>query len=419
MFENIKILQLERLQATLNRVFKEVPFYHRLFESISFSPEDFSALEDIKKIPFTTKEHLRENYPYNFFAVPLREVVRIAATAGTTGIPIVVGYTKKDLQSLSEIAANALKYFEISKEDVIQITFHSGIFASAFGLQSGAEKIGASVIPVNFEDPSKQLRILQDYRTTVLVCTPSYALWLAEIFPRTEINVNSLFLKKIILCGSPFTEAQRKTIEQVFKVKVYNLYSNVEVFGPGIAYECPYGRLHFQEEYFLVEVINLETLEDAKVGEKGELVITTLNKEAFPLIRFRTGDVVILEDRKCPCGSSYFSTSSILGRKDEVIIVRGLKFTPDQIEKLLGEVLGDKPLYQIHLEKKAGLEEITILISLSERFFTDSYLEQKQWKKQIEEKLFLELSIPIEVKFVEKASLEKKNGEIPKIIDKR
>ncbi|MFN4197090.1 MAG: phenylacetate--CoA ligase family protein [Caldimicrobium sp.] len=419
MLENIKLLQLERLQATLNRVFKEVPFYHRLFESISFDPENFSALEDIKKIPFTTKEHLRENYPYNFFAVPLREVVRIHATAGTTGIPIVVGYTKRDLQTLSEIAANALRYCEISKEDVIQITFHSGIFSSAFGLQSGAEKIGASVIPVYFEDPFKQLRILQDYRTTVLVCTPSYALWLAEVLPQTGINVNSLLLKKIVLCGAPFTEMQRKTIEQVFKVKVYNLYSNVEVFGPGIAYECPYGRLHFQEEYFLVEVINFETLEEAKVGEKGELVITTLNKEAFPLIRFRTGDVVILEDRNCPCGNVYFSTSSILGRKDEVIIVRGLKFSPEEIENILVKVLGEKPLYQILIEKKAGLEEITILISLSEKFFTDSYLEQKQLKEQMEEKLFLELSIPFEVKFVEKSSLEKKNGEVPKIIDKR
>ncbi|MFN3505245.1 MAG: phenylacetate--CoA ligase family protein [Caldimicrobium sp.] len=419
MIENIKLLQLERLQATLNRVFKEVPFYHRLFESISFNPEDLSALEDIKKIPFTTKEHLRENYPYNFFAVPLREVVRIHATAGTTGIPIVVGYTKRDLQSLSEIATNALKYCEISKEDVIQIAFHPGFFSSAFGLQSGAEKIGASVIPINFEDPYKQLRILQDYRTTVLVCTPSYALWLTEILPQTGINVNSLFLKKIILSGAPFSEEQRKTIEEVFKVKVYNLYSNVEVFGPGIAYECPSGRLHFQEEYFLVEVINFETLEETKVGEKGELVITTLNKEAFPLVRFRTGDVVILEDRNCPCGNIYFSTSPILGRKDEVVIVRGLKFSPEQIERLLIEALGEIPLYQIHIEKKAGLEEITLLISLSEKFFTDSYLEQNQWKKQIEEKLFLELSVPFEIKFVEKGSLEKKNGDIPKIIDKR
>ncbi|MFN3920829.1 MAG: phenylacetate--CoA ligase family protein [Caldimicrobium sp.] len=419
MLEEIKLLQLERLQATLNRVYKEVPFYRRLFERISFNPEEVSDLEDLKKIPFTTKEHLRENYPYNFFAVPLREVVRIQATAGTTGIPIVVGYTKRDLQILSEVSAKALQQWNLSKDDVVQITFHPGLFSSAFGLQSGAEKLGASVIPVNFEDPYKQLKILQDYRTTVLICTPSYASWLTEILPHSGINPNTLMLKKIILCGEPFTEEQRKRIEEAFKVKVYNLYSNMEIFGPGIAYECDNKRLHFQEEYFLVEVINPHTSEPVQAGEKGELVITTLVKEAFPLIRFRTGDLVMLEGITCSCGNPYLCTSPILGRRDEVIIVRGLKISCDQIEKILLDILGEKPLYQILLGKKKGLEEVLLLLVLSERFFTDSYLEQEQLKRKIEEKLLLELSLPFEIKFVEKGSLQRKNGEIIKIIDKR
>ncbi len=419
MLEEIRLIQLERLQATLNRVFKEVPFYRRLFEKIGFDPEEVSDLEDLKKVPFTTKEHLRENYPYNFFAVPLREVVRIQATSGTTGVPIVVGYTKRDIQMLAEIASKALQRCEITKDDVVQITFHPGLFASAFGLQSGAEKLGASVIPVNFEDPSKQLKILEDYRTTTLITTPSYALWLAEVLPNTGINPNSLMLRKIILCGEPFTEEQRNKLENTFKVKVYNLYSNMEIFGPGIAYECPNKRFHYQEEYFLVEVINPETFQSVGPDEVGELVITTLTKEAFPLIRFRTGDLVKFERAKCPCGNPLFSTSPILGRRDEVIIIRGLKISPEQIENLLTNLLGEKPLFQIVIDKKEGLEEITLNLVLSEKYFTDSYFEQEKLKKSIEDRLFLELSLPFEIRFVEKGSLQRKNGEILKLIDKR
>lgn len=313
MHEEIKYLQLERLQATLNRVFKEVPFYRRLFESIALETEDISSLEDIKKIPFTTKENLRENYPYNFFAVPLREVVRIQATSGTTGFPIVVAFTKRDLQTLSEISAKALQAIGLKREDVVQITFLPKLFSAAFGLQSGAERIGASVIPVNLEDPLQQLQILQDYRTTTLICTPSYAIRLAEALPYSGLNPNALWLKRVVFCGEAFTEEIRSFIKDAFKAEVNNLYSNTEIFGPGIAYECNYKKLHFQEEHFLVEIINPKTLESVKAGEKGELVITTLTKEAFPLIRFRTGDLVFLEETPCPCGDLNFCASPILG----------------------------------------------------------------------------------------------------------
>ncbi len=420
MQEDLKILQLERLQAVLNRVYKEVPFYRHLFDRSNFNPEELSDLEDLKKAPFTTKEDLRLNYPYNMFAVPLREVVRILATSGTTGDPIVVGYTRNDLATLAEINAFALKNLGISKEDVLQITFHPGLFSSAFGIQSGAEKIGASVIPVHFEDPRKQLKILQDYRSTALICTPSYALWLSEVLPQTAINPHSLMLKRVILCGEPFTEAQRNQIEETFKVSVYNLYSITEVFGPGIAYECPGKRgLHFQENHFLIEVISPETLEPVSPGEVGELVITTLTKEAFPLIRYRTGDLLSLRVETCPCEGPFIYTSPVLGRRDDLIIVRGIKFHPAQVEKVLSELLGDLAPYQIHLHRTEGVEDAFLYLALGERHFSDSFLAQEELRKRLEEKLFLEINLPVKVKFVDLSSLEKREGRHPKIIDKR
>lgn len=420
MSEDIKILQMERLQAVLNRVYKEVPFYRHLFDNYNFNPEDFSDLTDLKKVPFTTKEDLRQNYPYNMFAVPLREVVRILATSGTTGDPIVVGFTRNDLATLTEISALALKNMGISKEDVLQITFHPGIFPSAFGIQNGAEKIGASVIPVHFEDPRKQLKILQDYRSTALICTPSYALWLSEILPQTAINPHSLMLKKIILCGEPFTEVQRNRLEEVFKVDVYNLYSITEVFGPGLAYECKEKKgLHFQEKHFLIEVINPDTLEPVLPGEVGELVITTLTKEAFPLIRYRTGDLLSIQVEACPCESPYIFTSPILGRRDDLIIVRGVKFHPAQVDKIMSELLGDLPPYQIYLQRIEGLEEVLIYLALGENLFSDSFLAQEELRKRLEEKLFLEINLPIKVKFSSLSSFEKWEGKYLKVIDKR
>lgn len=419
--ENLKLLQLEKLQATLNRVYKEVPFYRHLFDSVSFNPEDFSDLEDLKKIPFTTREDLSKNYPYNMFAVPLREVVRILATSGTTGNPLVVGYTRNDLSILTDLSATALRNMEVTKDDVVQITFHPGLFSSAFGIQSGAEIIGASVIPVHFEDPYKQLKILQDYRTTVLVCTPSYAIWLCETLPQAKINPNSLFLKKIILCGEPFTETQRSIISDTFKVEVYNLYSIMEVFGPGIAFECKEKKgLHFMENHFLVEVIDPESLLPVKPGETGELVITTLTKEAFPLIRYRTGDLVIYKYENCPCGFPYpILTSSILGRRDDVVIIRGLKFYPSQIDEILASWAGEPLKFQIVLEKKEGLDEVFLFLVPSEKFFSDSFIEQEKIKKQLEERLYLHLNVPVKIKFVEEGSLEKRNNKLLQIVDKR
>ncbi|MCS7199999.1 MAG: AMP-binding protein [Caldimicrobium sp.] len=420
MYQDIKFLQLERLQAVLNRVYKEVPFYRALFDREGLNPEDFGDLSDLNRYPFTAREDLLKNYPYHMFAVPLREVLRIQATSGTTGDPIVVGYTKNDLATLTELNARALREMGISKEDVVQITFHTGLFAIAFGIQSGAEKLGASVIPINFEDPRKQLKILQDYRTTTLVCTPSYALWLAEVLPQTNINPNSLLLKRIILCGETFNERQRIYLENTFKVKVHNLYAVTEIFGSAVAYECLHkSGLHFQEEHFYVEILNPETLLPVKVGEVGEVVITTLTKEALPLIRYRTGDLVLLKGEPCPCGKSTLLTSEILGRIDEIITVRGIKFHPSQLEALLERITGEKLDYQLVLFRSEGVEKISLLIALGEKLFSDSFAEQVKIREKLEEHLHLEFNLPISVKFVERSSFEKREGKILRVVDKR
>ncbi|MCS7150481.1 MAG: phenylacetate--CoA ligase [Caldimicrobium sp.] len=420
MSKDLKFLQLERLQAVLNRVYKEVPFYRALFDREKLDPEEFGDLSDLNKYPFTTREDLQKNYPYNMFAVPLREVVRIQASTGTTGEPIVAGYTRNDLAILADLNAKALKSMGLTKEDVVQISFHAGLFSSAFGIQSGAEKIGASVIPINFEDPKKQLKILQDYRTTTLVCTPSYALWLAEVLPQTNINPNSLMVKRIILCGEAFTEKQRSLIEEKFKARVYNLYAVMEIFGAAVAYECHERKgLHFQEEHFLVEVLNPETLLPVKAEEVGEIVITTLTKEALPLVRYRTGDLVIIKEGLCPCGNVTLLTSGILGRKDEILSVRGIKFHPSQVEKIIEETTGERLEMQIHLYRSEGVERITLLVALGESLFSDSFAEQEKVRERLEEHLYLELNLPIVVKFIERSSFERKDGKILKVVDKR
>lgn len=418
--EELRQIQTERLFAVLNRVYKEVPFYRILFDKHSLNPEEFEKPEDLRSYPFTTRDDLRKNYPYNMFAVPLREVVRILPSAGTTGAPIVVGYTRNDIYTLAELNARTLRNLDITKEDFVMITFHRGLFASAFGIQSGAELIGASVIPTNLEDPVKTLRILLDYRVTTLICSPSFAIWLAETLLNSEFNPNTFMLRRVILCGEPFSEAQREFIENTLKVKAYNVYAVTEVFGPSVASECKARQgLHFQEDHFYVEILNPDTLRPVKPGEIGEIVVTTLTKEALPLIRYRTGDLTSILPQPCPCGSPFLQTERILGRLDDLVLFRGVKFHPGQVELLIEQITKAKVLWQVLLWREEGVEKILLQIAASESIFSDSFSEQERIRKEIEEKLFLEFGIPIPVKFVEASSLVKEGEAFKKIVDKR
>lgn len=418
--EDLKQLQLERLQSTIHRVYRNVPFYRRMFDKQGIDPDSFSSIEDIKKIPFTTKNDLRENYPYGLFAVPLREVVRIHTSSGTTGMPIVVGYTKGDLKIWSELVARVLSAGGVTKDDVIQIAFNYGLFTGAFGFHYGAEKIGASVIPVSIENPRKQIKIMQDYKTTALISTPSYALLIANTILEMDINPNSLSLKFGLLGAEPWSERMRKEIEEKLKITATDNYGLSEVMGPGVAGEClEKNGLHINEDHFLFEIIDPHTLEPIEEGQTGELVITTLTKEAFPVLRFRTGDLTRFLPGKCPCGRTTRRIDRIMGRTDDMIIIRGLKIFPSQIEAILYEIEGKQPNYQIILERQSGVDNITILLEVTEDIFSDVMKEQSQLINIIKDRLLSEFGLSFNVKLAEKRSLEKVDGKLRRVIDRR
>lgn len=418
--EELQQLQLERLQSTIHRVYRNVPFYRRMFDRNGIDPDSFTSLEDLSKIPFTTKKDLRENYPYGLFAVPLREVVRIHTSSGTTGMPIVVGYTKNDLKIWTELVARILSSGGITKDDVIQIAFNYGLFTGAFGFHYGAEKIGASVIPVSIENPRKQIKILQDYKTTALISTPSYALLIANTLIDMDINPNSLSLRFGLFGAEPWSERMRQEIEEKLKITATDNYGLSEIMGPGVAGECLEKKgLHIQEDHFLFEIIDPQSLEPVREGETGELVITTLTKEAFPVLRFRTGDLTRFILGECSCGRTFKRIDRIMGRTDDMIIIKGMKIFPSQIETILHEIEGRQPNYQIIIERQAGVDHMTILLEMSEDIFSDVMREQTQLMNAIKDRIASELGITVNIKLAEKRSIEKIGEKIKRVIDKR
>jgi phenylacetate-CoA ligase len=418
--EELMQLQLERLESTLSRVYRNVPFYRKKFDEIRFDPDDLRSLDDLRRLPFTTKNDLRENYPYGLFAVPLREVVRVHASSGTTGMSTVVGYTRNDIKTWSNLVARILTAGGITKDDVIQIAFNYGLFTGAFGLHYGAERIGASVIPISSGNTKRQIKIMQDFKTTALVGTPSYAMLIADTIMEMGINPNSLSLKYGLFGAEPWSDAMRKELEQKLKIIATDNYGLSEVMGPGVAGEClERNGLHIAEDHFLVELINPETLEPVEPGEVGELVITTLTKEAFPVIRYRTRDLTRLIMDPCPCGRTMRRMSRVLGRTDDMLIIRGVNVFPQQIEKVLFEIEGVAPHYQIIIDRKGALDETTVNVEVSESMFFDEMKKQNELKETIKKRLASELGISVEVKLVEKKTLERFEGKAKRVVDNR
>ncbi|MDF1578060.1 MAG: phenylacetate--CoA ligase [Desulfobulbales bacterium] len=417
---DLEQLQLERLQATLYRVATHVPFYRKKFRELGIDPENFSSLDDLAQLPFTTKQDLRDNYPYDLFAVPLREVVRIHASSGTTGQATVVGYTENDIKNWSKLIARILTAAGVTKDDVVQIAFGYGLFTGGFGLHYGAERIGASVIPISSGNTKRQIQIMQDFRTTALVCTPSYALLLADVIEEQGINLASMSLKYGLFGGEPWSEAMRSEIQNKLSIIATDNYGLSEVMGPGVAGECQERKgLHLNEDHFLVEVINPDTLEPVAPGEIGELVVTTLTKEAFPVIRYRTRDLTRLIAEPCPCGRTLTRMERVLGRTDDMLIIKGVNVYPSQIEEILFEVEGTKPHYQIVVEREGRLDKATVLVEVVESLFFDRIAKQNELIDLIKKRLATELGIGVEVKLVEEKSLERSEGKAKRIIDKR
>ncbi len=418
--EELKQLQLEQLQATLSRVYMNVPFYRKKFDEVNVDPDEFRSLDDLRKLPFTTKNDLRDNYPYGLFAVPLREVVRIHASSGTTGMSTVVGYTKNDIKNWSNLVARVLTAGGVTKDDVVQIAFGYSLFTGGFGLHYGAERIGASVIPISSGNTARQIKIMQDFKTTALVCTPSYALLIADTIQEMGIDINALSLKYGLFGAEPWSEKMRQEIQDKLRIVATDNYGLSEVMGPGVAGEClERNGLHINEDHFLVEIINPETLEPVAPGEVGELVITTLTKEAFPVIRFRTRDLTRLMPDPCPCGRKTVKMQRVMGRTDDMLIIRGVNVFPSQIENVLMSVEGTEPHYQIVVDRKGALDEVTVMVEVSESIFFDEMKKQHELIETIKKRLSSELSISVQVKIVEKKTIERTEGKAKRVIDNR
>ena len=418
--EDLEQLQLERLQSTLYRVGTHVPFYKKKFEQLKFNYDDIRSLDDLRRLPFTEKQDLRANYPYGLFAVPLRDVVRVHSSSGTSGQATVVGYTRNDIKTWSNLVARVITAAGVTKNDVIQIAFGYGLFTGGFGLHYGAELIGASVIPISAGNTKRQIQIMQDFKTTALVCTPSYALVLADAMMEMGINPNGLSLRYGLFGGEPWSEGMRKEIHQKLGIVATDNYGLSEVMGPGVAGECSEcNGLHINEDHFLLEILDPKTFEPVPEGEVGELVITTLTKEAFPMIRYRTRDLTRFIPGACPCGRKLKRMERVMGRTDDMLIIKGVNVFPMQIEKVLFEAEGVEPHYQIIVERENHADKITVLVEVMESIFFDEMKKQRMVVDRIKSRLASEVGVSVDVKLVEEKTLERSEGKAKRVVDRR
>jgi phenylacetate-CoA ligase len=417
---DLEQLQLERLQATLYRVGTHVPFYRNKFFNIKFNYESLRDLSDLSRLPFTTKQDLRDNYPYGLFAVPLRDVVRIHSSSGTTGMATVVGYTGNDINTWTNLVARVLTAAGVGKDDVIQIAFGYGLFTGGFGLHYGAERLGASVIPISAGNTRRQIQIMQDFKSSALVCTPSYALKMADVMMDMGVNPNGLSLKYGLFGAEPWSERMRLEINERLGIVATDNYGLSEVMGPGVAGEClECNGLHINEDHFLVEIVDPVSLKPVAPGEIGELVITTLTKEAFPMIRYRTRDLSRLLIEPCPCGRTFHRIERITGRTDDMLIIKGVNVFPTQIETILFDIEGTQPHYNLIVEREHHEDKVTVLVEVVESIFFDQMKKQRTIIDIIKKRLASELGVSVDVKLVEERSLERFNGKGSRVIDKR
>ena len=412
-------LQLERLQATVNRVYRDVPFYHRKFQQLNIAPEDVQSLAGVVKLPFTTKDDLRDGYPYEMFAVPLREIVRIHSSSGATGKPVVVGYTRNDLDHWSEQVARIMSAAGVTKDDVVQIAFDYGLFTGGFGMHYGAERLGASVIPVSLGHTERQIQIMQDFRSTALVSTPSYALYMVEMMNRIGVYPSGLCLRVGLFGGEPMSDRTREEIERRLGIVATDNYGISAVMGPGIAGECELrDGLHINEDHFLVEIIDPDTLEVLPEGELGEMVITTLTKEGIPMIRYRTRDVTKITREPCKCGRTTARMSPVSRRTDDMIIVRGVNVYPSEIESLLYDIEHVEPHYQILVDREGGLDYLTLRVELSSVMISDQMQKLVELEETIKRRVHAVVGLTPRVKLVEAKTLENVDRS-NRIIDSR
>lgn len=418
--EEMRKLQSERLVKTVKRVYHNVPFYRAKMQQKGIEPGDIKGIEDLPKLPFTYKQDLRDNYPYGLFATPLSEIVRIHASSGTTGKKTVVGYTRNDLEKWSEVMARTLTSAGVTKESVIQIAYGYGLFTGGLGAHYGAEKVGASVIPMSGGNTKLQLQIMKDFGTTHLACTPSYALYMAEEMEEAGIKPSDLKLRAGVFGAEPWSEAMRSEIERRLGIMAIDIYGLSEVMGPGVASECPCKcGLHVQEDHFIPEIIDPETEEVLPPGSKGELVFSTITKEGLPLLRYRTRDLSSLDYSKCDCGRTLVRMSKVTGRTDDMLIIRGVNVFPSQIESVLLEMGEAAPHYKIIVDRVGNLDVMEVWVEMTQALFSDEVKRIEDLEKSMKKKIEDTLGISIKVKLVEPKSIERSEGKAKRVIDKR
>ena len=421
MSENDKeALQLERLQMAVKRAYESVPYYKKRFDELGVKPEDIKTLKDIEKLPFTTKDDLRDAYPFGMFAVPRKEIVEVHTSSGTTGKPTVSGYTRGDLEIWGEVMARGLCMFGVTDDDIIQNTHGYGLFTGGFGVHYGAQKMGATVIPISTGQTKRQIEIMQDFGTSVMIFTPSYGLYLAEEIEEEGIDTKTMGLKAIGFGAEMWTEEMRQEIQKRFNAPAYNIYGLTEVMGPGVGLECSErDGLHISEDHFYPEIIDSETHEVLPDGERGELVLTTLTREGTPLIRFRTKDVTKLTRGKCGCGRTLVKMDRVTGRTDDMMKIRGVSVFPSQIEKALLRIDEVEPHYQIIVTRPHLMDEVEVQVEASESLFSDEIKELVGIREKIEEYIHSEIGLRVRVTLVEPKTLPRSQGKAVRVIDKR
>lgn len=419
--KDLEALQLKRLRATAERVYAAVPFYKKKFDEAGFRPGDIHSLKDLRYLPFTTKIDLRDHYPFGLFAVPMEQVVRIHASSGTTGKQTVVGYTRRDIDTWAEVMARSLAAAGAQKTDIIHNAYGYGLFTGGLGIHYGAEKMGASVIPISGGNSKRQIIIMQDFGSTVLTCTPSYALFLAETAEEMGVDIRKLKLRVGIFGAEPWSEKMRDEIERKLNIDAIDIFGLSEIIGPGVSIECIEAKrgLHIFEDHFIPEIINPQTGEVLPYGEKGELVFTTITKEAFPLIRYRTRDISVLYPQPCKCGRTHVRMERVSGRSDDMLIIRGVNVFPSQIESVLMNVQGVEPHYLLIVDRQGNLDTLEVQVEVNEKGFSDEVKELQVLGSRIEKDIKDLLGVTAVVKLVEPKTIQRSEGKAQRVVDKR
>lgn len=419
--EALEALQLKRLQAIVQRVYSTVPFYKKKFDEIKLRPEQIRSLDDLPRLQFTVKDDLRDNYPFNMFSVPMSSVIRIHASSGTTGKPIVVGYTSRDIDLWSDLMARTLMAAGVTRSDVVHNAYGYGLFTGGLGFHYGAERLGASVIPVSGGNTKRQVMLLQDFGPTVLTCTPSYALYLAEAAEEMGIDIKKLRLRVGIFGAEPWSIRMREEIENKIGIHAIDIYGLSEVIGPGVSVECIEAKngLHIFEDHFLPEIIDPDTGEKLPWGEEGELVFTTLTKEAFPIIRYRTRDISRLFPEPCRCGRTLVRMGRITGRSDDMLIIRGVNVFPSQIESVIMNIKEVAPHYLLIVDREGQLDTLEAQVEVNEEAFHDEVKVMQALESRIQKEIREMLGITCKVKLVEPHTIQRSEGKAQRVIDRR